>query len=109
MRNAYAKLYKVDDVLLAGWNDKSQEPSIAGLTPVWESPAFVSTPSRSWQQASALEGLELLNLSIHTRTDLNDVNVIVISQNAKAGRYGVESVSVNGDGTNWLLLMGKRP
>lgn len=109
MTNCYAKLYQIEDTLEAGHPNRDTDAAIlAAATPIYEGVAFISSPTKAWQQASAVEGFVLLNLHIHTRADLGDVNRVVVSNNQLAATYTVSNNGVNGDGVNWNILINRR-
>ena len=109
MTNCYAKLYKLEDVLEAGHPNRDTDAArISAATPIYEGVAFISSPTKAWQQASAVEGIVLLNLHLHPRSDLGDVNVVVVSNNQLAATYYVSNNGVNGDGVNWNILINRR-
>ena len=50
----------------------------------------------------------MMNLHLHTRDDLRDINVVVIEQNLNAATYYVGNNGVNGEGVNWNILINRR-
>ena len=109
LRNCYAKLYVSPDVLEAGFPSRADEVELSSQTPVYQAPAFLSTPSKTWQAQAALESNEIMNLHLQSRANLNDVNVVVITDNVNGGTWYTQQNGVNGDGVNWNLLLVRRP
>jgi len=105
MNNCVVRIYDVTDVLDAGQVVDGDEE----ITPLYQGPAQIAAPTRSWQQQAALEGVIAATLSIHTRDDLSKAKWISVDRNTLRGNYVVVQNGVNGDGSNWNIALGKRP
>lgn len=105
MKNCTVKIYDAMDVLESGQRvaDKTQTNA------VYEGPATISTPTRAWQQAAAIEGIFSAVLSVHTRDNLLKAKLVLVDNNSMSGLYTVAQDGVNGEGTNWTLFLSRRP
>lgn len=101
MINCTVKVYRDTDVLDHG--HKASESS----APLWEGPAYLSSPSRGWQQEAAFEGVLTGELHVHTHVSLQNATSVSISTHALVGDYQVLATAVSGKG--WRLALGRRP
>lgn len=101
MVNCTAKVFKDTDVLDAG--HKASESTAA----LWEGPAYVAAPSRSWQQEAALEGILTGELHVHTQVNLSGATRVSISTHALTGDYQVLATAITS--SEWRLALGRRP
>lgn len=101
MVNCTAKVYRDEDVLDHG--HKASETS----APLWEGPAYVAAPSRSWQQEAALEGILTGELHVHTTVNLSAATRVAIASHALASEYQVLATALTS--SEWRLALGRRP
>lgn len=102
MVNCVAKVYAGEDVLDAGHRTGED------TTLLFEGPAFLGAPRRGWQEQAALEGLFFGTLTLHTRADLSDAKLVVLSETVQAGSWRVAENGASGDGVNWRLALQRR-
>lgn len=103
MTNCIAVIEAVDETLDAGQR-------VAGLdvpTALFEGPAYLSGPTRGWQQAAAFEGQLSGSLLVHSRIALQSAARVTVTSHVLEGSYDVLSASESG--TNWRLELRRRP
>lgn len=101
MVNCTAKVFVDVDVLDHG--HKASESSSA----LWEGPAYLSSPSRGWQQEAALEGVLSGALHVHTQVNLNSATRVVVDHPNNAGEYQVLHSALTS--REWRLTLARRP
>lgn len=101
MINCTVKLFKDEDVLDHG--HKASEAS----TPLWEGPAYLASPDRTWERELALEGVMTGQLHVHTHVSLNVATRVQVDRHALAGEYQVLGVALTSN--EWRLALGRRP
>lgn len=101
MVNCTAKVYRDEDVLDHG--HKASEAT----TPLWEGPAYLSTPTRSWEREVAIEGVLTGHLHAHTTVNLSVATRVVVANHALAGEYQV--LGSDPTSSEWRLTLGRRP
>ncbi|NJK43223.1 MAG: hypothetical protein HC933_02215 [Pleurocapsa sp. SU_196_0] len=70
---------------------------------LYAGPANVSAPSRSWQQAAALEGEYDATVMIHSAADLTRAASVAITRHPMAGEYKVVSNRISKH--DWSLAL----
>jgi hypothetical protein len=103
MVNCTATIYTTEQTLDGG----HRVAELDGLFRLEAGPAYLSSPSRAWQQAAAFEGQYTATLSMHTATALQDADRIKVEGHVLAGWYDVVSNSVTG--ANWSIGLQRRP
>ena len=101
MINATVRIFKDEDVLDHG--HKASEES----TPLWEGPAYLASPQRSWEQQAALEGVLTGQLHVHTTVNLKVATRAVVGHHPLEGEYQVLESALAGN--EWRLTLGRRP
>jgi len=103
--NAVVRIEKVEHVREAGHRTKA----VASRTVLYEGPARLSAPSRTWERVAALEGTYAGRLNVQATAALGGANAVTILRldgAAELGEYDVVSVSSSGFG--WGLSLGRR-
>ena len=101
MVNCTVTVYKDEDVLDHGHT--ASETS----APLWEGPAYLASPDRSWEQQLALEGVLTGQLHVHTTVNLNVATRVAVATHALNGEYQVLGVALTSN--EWRLALGRRP
>ena len=99
--NCVAQVFKDEDVLDHG--HRASETA----TPLWEGPAYLSSPSRSWEREAALEGAISGQLHAHTTVNLSVATRVVVERHALEGEYQV--LGSEPTSSEWRLTLGRRP
>ena len=99
--NCVVQVFKDEDVLDHG--HKASESS----APLWQGPAFMASPSRSWEREAALEGAISGQLHAHTTVNLSVATRVVVERHTLAGEYQVLESALAG--SEWRLTLGRRP
>ena len=101
MINCTVRIFKDEDVLDHG--HKVSETS----APLWEGPAYLASPDRSWEQQLALEGVLTGQLHVHTHVNLNAATRVAVATHALTGEYQVLGAALTSN--EWRLALGRRP
>jgi len=102
MINCTCRIYATTAMLKAGQRTGDQSSLL------YAGPAYLSSPSRSWQKAAALEGVFAGTLHVHTRTDLSAARRIEIAENIQAGTWDVAEAGTASAGTQWNIPLSRR-
>lgn len=101
MLNCSVVIFKDEDVLDHG--HKADETSVK----LWEGPAYLASPDRTWERELALEGVLTGQLHVHTHVNLSTATRVAITRHALAGEYQVLATALTS--SEWRLALGRRP
>jgi len=101
--NCVVTVYKDVDVLDNGHRGAAAPQS----TQLFKGPAYLASPTRSWERQAALEGVITGDLHVHTHVNLNPATRVVVAGHDSAGEYQVLGAAVTS--REWRLSLGRRP
>lgn len=104
MTNCRVTVYQDTDTLSAGQRVAGAEVPAE----LYSGPAYLSAPSRSWQQAAAFEGHISGVLHIHSAKALRSALRVEVLEHPDAGTYYVADAALSGR-AQWRLTLERRP
>jgi len=103
MVNCTVTVYKDVDVLDNGHRGAAAPQS----TQLFKGPAYLASPTRSWERQAALEGVITGDLHVHTHVNLNPATRVTVERHHSAGEYQVLASAPTS--SEWRLTLGRRP
>lgn len=76
---------------------------------LFHGPAQLSSPSRTWERLSALEGALTARINVNTTADLARANRVIVNRAPAGYELGAfEVITSTPSGARWSLGLGKR-
>jgi hypothetical protein len=102
MNNVLAKIYTTKQQLNAGF------PTDEGGTLLLEGPAQLSSPTRPWERAAALEGVFSATLYVQSAQDLTPSDIAVIEDPTSGQSRQWRILRHANSGPEWRLELASR-